>query len=291
MERLAAIKSHLEGLPRSQRLKNKVCIITGAGSRTGIGRASSLRFAHEGAKALYLLDLQKDGLQELKALIKRRYPDVKVTILEADAADETAIKALCQHAVEEEGHLDIFFANAGKATGAPLQDVDGKAFQELLRINTLSCFLAVKYASEAMNQTSYDNGKLVSGGSIILTASVAGLRAGAGSIDYSASKAAVISLAQLAANQLAGTNIRVNAVLPGLIETEMTSLTFDYARSRGTAAKIGQLNPLRRYGIAEEIAEAVLFLASDEASYVNGVALPVDGGLQSSLPVVPGKAF
>jgi len=96
-------------------------------------------------------------------------------------------------------------------------------------------------------------------------------------------------MAQTAAYQLAGTNIRVNTICPGLIETGMTTNTFDASRKRGTAEKIGQLNPLRRYGVSEEIAEVALFLASNESSYVNGQNWAVDGGLSSSHPVVPGK--
>jgi len=132
-------------------------------------------------------------------------------------------------------------------------------------------------------------GKEETGGSIILTASVAGLRSGAGPIDYSASKAAVVSVAQTSAYQLARTNIRVNALCPGLIETGMTNIMFDAARSRGTAGKIGQLNPLGRHGVAEEIAQVALFLGTEESSYINGQAIPVDGGLSASHPVVPGK--
>jgi NAD(P)-dependent dehydrogenase (short-subunit alcohol dehydrogenase family) len=126
-------------------------------------------------------------------------------------------------------------------------------------------------------------------GSIILTASVAGLRSNAGSTPYSASKAAVVSLAQTSAFQLAGTNIRVNALCPGLIETGMTAVVFEAARARGTEKKIGQLNPLRRGGVADEIARVALFLGSDDSSYVNGQAWAVDGGLSGGHPFVPGK--
>lgn len=150
-----------------------------------------------------------------------------------------------------------------------------------------SCFLALKHGSEAMKVTSKDKPR--SGGSIVMTASVAGLRSGAGSVDYSASKAAVISLAATGAWQLAKTDIRVNAICPGLIETGMTQITFEQARSRGSEGKIGQLNPTGRYGVSQEIAHAVTFLASDEATYVNGIAMPVDGGLAASHPVVPGR--
>jgi len=118
---------------------------------------------------------------------------------------------------------------------------------------------------------------------------VAGLRSGAGPTPYSASKAGVVNLVQTAANQLAGTGVRVNAICPGLIETGMTRPIFEGARAAGHEHKIGQLNPLRRAGQPREIAEAAVFLASDESSYVNGQALPVDGGLSSSHPFVPGR--
>jgi NAD(P)-dependent dehydrogenase (short-subunit alcohol dehydrogenase family) len=113
---------------------------------------------------------------------------------------------------------------------------------------------------------------------------VAGLRANAGGHPYSASKAGVISLVQTAANSLTGTGVRVNAICPGLIETGMTRPLFERARERGSTGKIGQLNPLQRPGGPEEIAAMALFLASDEASYVNGQAFAVDGGLSSTHP-------
>ncbi|GAA96076.1 uncharacterized protein L969DRAFT_87208 [Mixia osmundae IAM 14324] len=289
LARIQKIQSHLQTAPQGIRLKDKVCILTGVGSERGIGRASALLFAHEGAKHLYLLDYEAEHLPKTKAYIEKTYPHVKVTTIEADASDEDVISSLCQRAVEENGRLDVFFANAGVATANVLPNIDFDEFENTLKINTISCFLALKHGSAAMQDIREGSGKTESGGSIIMTASVAGIRSGAGSCDYSASKAAVISLAKTGANQLAGTNIRVTAVCPGLISTGMTAMVFDAAKERGTLAKVGQLNPLRRYGVAEEIASAVLFLASDESSYVNGIELPVDGGLSSSHPVVPGK--
>ena len=109
-------------------------------------------------------------------------------------------------------------------------------------------------------------------------------RAGAGGAAYSASKAGVISLVEVAATQLCGVGIRVNAICPGLIETGMTSRIYDMARESGKEEMIGQLNPLKRGGAPDEIAQAALFLASDESSYVNGHALVVDGGLSISHP-------
>lgn len=126
-------------------------------------------------------------------------------------------------------------------------------------------------------------------GSIIGTASVAGIRSNAGTTPYAASKAAVISLAQTMAYQLVGTGVRVNAVCPGLIETGMTAPMYEAARAKGTERRIGQLNPLRRGGYADEIARVALFLGSDESSYVNGQAWAVDGGLSAGHPYVPGK--
>jgi len=282
-ERLAALRAHLASAPRTGRLQGQVAIVTGAGSLQGIGAATAKLFAHEGVQALYCLDFVPAGLKTLKQELNKNYPDVKVTVVQADAADESAISAICKRAVEEEGKLDIFFANAGKAHYSPTPlDVTPQDFNEIMRINSLSCFLAIKHASEAMKVTS--SKKKSSSGSIILTASVAGIRYGAGGIEYSASKAAVINLASHGANDLTGTNIRVNAVCPGLIETGMTTLVFDYARGKGNERKIGQINPTKRYGVPEEIARAVLFLASEDASYVNGIALPVDGGLSSSHP-------
>lgn len=150
-----------------------------------------------------------------------------------------------------------------------------------------SVFLAAKYAAPAMQKTSPS--KLTPSGSIIGTASVAGLRSNAGSTPYSASKAAVVSLAQTLAYQLAGTGVRVNALCPGIIETGMTAPAYEMARARGTEKKIGQLNPLKRGGRADEIARVALFLGSDEASYVNGQAWAVDGGLSAGHPYVQGK--
>lgn len=150
-----------------------------------------------------------------------------------------------------------------------------------------SVLAAAKHAAPAMAKTSAE--KPHSNGSIIGTASVAGLRSNAGSTPYSASKAAVVSLAQTISYQLSGTGIRVNAICPGVVETGMTAPMYDMARARGTEKKIGQLNPAKRGAHADEIARVALFLGSDESSYVNGQAWAVDGGLSAGHPYVVGK--
>ncbi|KAF1974980.1 NAD(P)-binding protein [Bimuria novae-zelandiae CBS 107.79] len=271
----------------NKRVKDKVIIITGANSPIGIGRATAHQFARHGAKALYICDFASSHLDTHKRELASLYPAVEVHTRQFDAADEDAVRAICAEALDAYGRLDIFFANAGISSAKVFWEEDSEGFMKMLRTNTLSVFLAAKYASRAMLKTS--PAKPYPGGSIIATASVAGLRSNAGPTDYAASKAAVISLMQTCAYQLAGTGIRCNAVCPGLIETGMTKSTYDAARKRGSEGKIGQLNPLRRGGVADEIARAVLFLGSEEASYVNGQAWAVDGGLSAGLPFVPGK--
>jgi NAD(P)-dependent dehydrogenase (short-subunit alcohol dehydrogenase family) len=198
-------------------------------------------------------------------------------VLAADAGREEDVRGLVATALRDFGRLDIFFANAGVSGGlASIFEQTPEDWQEILRVNLIGPFLAIKHAAPAMKEGG--------GGSIICTASVAGLRAGAGGPAYSASKAGVIRLVQVAATQLAGSNIRVNAICPGLIETGMTKPLFDNARAAGKEDQIGHLNPMKRGGAPGEIAEAALFLASDDSSYVNGHALVVDGGLSASHP-------
>ncbi|KAI8144408.1 hypothetical protein BJV82DRAFT_667616 [Fennellomyces sp. T-0311] len=285
-DRVGQIAAHLAAVGPS--LKDKVCIVTGAGSLYGIGRATVYALARRGPKVIYATDLGIDNLEELAKDVEAKYPGVQVIPRAVNAARTQDVTGIIDDAINKFGRLDVFFANAGIATGTMLQAEDEESFMQMMRVNALSAFLACRYAGPAMQITG-KGGKEFSGGSIICTASVAGIRSGAGSPEYSASKAAVINLCQTSSFQYAGTNVRVNAMCPGLIETGMTKGTFDYARAKGSAHKIGQLNPTRRYGVAAEIANVVAFLASDEASYVNGQAVAVDGGLSASHPVVPGR--
>jgi len=239
----------------TQRLAGKIAIVTGAGS--GIGKASVELFRQHGATVVGA--------------------DLRGAEFECDAGDEEQVEALVAHTVRDHGGLDIFFANAGVSGGFDsIFDQDAADWAEILRINLIGPFLATKFAAPAMKKRG--------SGSIIATASVAGLRSGAGGPAYSASKAGVINLVKVAATQLAGANIRVNAICPGLIETGMTEFIFERARAKGQQDQIGHLNPLKRGGAPIEIANAALFLASDESSYVNGQAIVVDGGLSASHP-------
>jgi NAD(P)-dependent dehydrogenase (short-subunit alcohol dehydrogenase family) len=253
------------------RLEGKSVIITGAGS--GIGRAASLLFTKEGAK-LIAVD-RAEGVNETVAQVKKAGGTAQA--VQADAGSEKDVIAYVDKALSVYGQLDAIWANAGISGGlVPLADQTVEHWQEILRINLIGPFLAVKHAMPHMIRQK--------SGAIVCTASVAGLKSGASGHPYAASKAGVISLVQTTAYSLSGTGVRINAVCPGLIETGMTKPVFDRAKERGTSDKIGQLNPLKRAGQPHEIAAMGLFLASDEASYVNGQAFPVDGGLTASMP-------
>ncbi|KAG6842167.1 hypothetical protein C0991_001660 [Blastosporella zonata] len=204
--RIKQIQTQLNHAPRGVRLQNKVCIITGVGSLKGIGRATAIRFAHEGAKHLYLIDFDATNLPELKETIEKLYPDVKVTVIPADAADEAAISGVCDQALREEGRLDVFYANRLDYVPA-------------LGVWTVSILML-------LSQLKTHNAVL--------------------KLDRS-----VNSIAKTSAYQLQKCDVRVNTICPGLIETGMTGDTFEYARQRGSAGKIGQLNPLGRFGIPE----------------------------------------
>jgi NAD(P)-dependent dehydrogenase (short-subunit alcohol dehydrogenase family) len=263
---------------RVGRLEGKVAVITGAAD--GIGRAASILFAREGAK-LVLADINAAGLEETERLVKQETGTV--VIQPTDVSREEDVKALIQLAVDTYGQIDCLVNNAG-ITGQffPLDQEDGAAWQKVYGVNVLGAVYAVKYAAPHMQARR--------SGAIVNTASVAGIRAGAGTNAYSASKAAVINFTKTAACDLGGFNVRINCVCPGLIETGMTRPIFDLARERGKEDKLGSRCELRRYGRPEEVAKAILFLASDDASYITGQALPVEGGNTASLNL-PGMKF
>ena len=254
-----------------RRLEGKRAVVTGGGS--GIGRASAIRFAREGAAVLVV----GRGANTNETVETIHAEGGLAAGMITDASVEENVAEIVRRCVADLGGLEVFFANIGvTGTNTPFLEQTVEEWTEVYRINTISCFLAIKYAGRHMTAQGY--------GSIILTSSAASLRANAGAISYSASKAAVNNLAQTAANAFAGTGVRVNAVLPGLVETQLTRKIFEDARARGIEGKLGHVTPLKRPGRAEEIAAAAAFLASEDSSYVDGQLLSVDGGVSSTHP-------
>jgi len=263
---------------KAGRLEGKVAVITGAAD--GIGRATAILFAREGAR-LVLADVNEQGLRESLSLVIKEGGEA--IIRRTDVSVEGEVKNLVDLALQAYSRVDILCNNAGIVGGlANLESQDRDDWQKVYAVNVLGAVFATKYLAKHMQERRR--------GAIVNTASVAGIRSGAGGNAYSASKAALINFTQTAACDLGGFNVRVNAVCPGLIETGMTKPVFDLAREKGKFNKLGSRCELRRYGRAEEVAYAILFLASDEASYITGQALPVDGGNTASLNL-PGMKF
>lgn len=253
-----------------KRFKGRVAIVTGAGS--GIGQASAVRFAQEGASVV-LVDWSDVGLAGTESLMPEGTPVMRRVM---DVADETAVAELVEAVISTFGQIDVLCNNAGiSGSHPPITEQDVAEWRKILDVNLIGSMLFIKHVAPYMQARKQ--------GAIVNTASVAGIRSGAGGNAYSASKAGVINLTQTAACDLGGDNVRVNAVCPGLVETGMTQRIFDYAREQEKAHKLGSRCELRRYGVPEEIAAAILFLASNDASYITGQALAVDGGNTASL--------
>ncbi len=263
-------------------LHGRIAIVTGAGS--GIGRATSLLFARKGATVI-AADVHANGSggADETARLGVEQGGGEIHAARCDAGDEASVAALVADTLAAHGRIDIAYANAGISGGfTGLFDQTEADWAEILRVNLIGPFLLIKHAGKVMADASHAGTQ--NGGSIIATASVAGLKSGAGGPAYTASKAGVINLVRISAQQLTGSGVRVNAICPGLIETGMTQVIYDKVREAGREDVIGKLNPLQRGGEPDEIAQAALFLASDRSSYVNGHALVVDGGLTSSMP-------
>jgi len=252
------------------RLDKKVALITGAAS--GIGRATAIRFAGEGA-AVVIADLNREGGDA--AVRDCRENGGNAVFQLTDVAKEEGVKGAVDRAVKEFGRLDVIYNNAGLGGAVgQLEKTTAENWDRTFAILLRAVFLGIKYAAPEMRK--------LGGGSIISTASIAGLRGAAGLHAYCAAKAGVISLTRSAAIELAKDKIRVNCICPGLIATPLT-----YNRLPGGEQTATQLfagfQPWPRTGRPEDIAAMALYLASDDSEFVSGQAMVVDGAATSGM--------
>jgi meso-butanediol dehydrogenase/(S,S)-butanediol dehydrogenase/diacetyl reductase len=247
------------------KLDGQVAIVTAGGS--GIGAASAVRFAQEGA-AVIVADLSGKRAEAVTAQITAA--GGKATMIKMDVADPDGIQATIRLALDTYGRLDVMFNNAGLGELARLEDTSLEGWNRTLAVTLTGTFLGMKYCLPIMRRQAK--------GAIVNTASVSGLGGDYGMSAYNAAKAGVINLSRSAAIENAQYNIRVNCVCPGAINTRAAQL-LGGDRADEFRRLQGEAHPLGRMGEPEEIANTVLFLASDEASFITGQALAVDGGV------------
>ena len=245
----------------ADRFTDRVAFITGAAS--GIGRAAAIAFAAEGARVA-IVDRSADALRTVEALVKKAGGEVLAVACDVSSPDQ--VEGAIKQIVDRFGRLDIAFNNAGvENKAAPVHEIDLAEWDRIIGINLRGTFLCMKHELAQMVKQG--------GGVVVNTSSGAGIRGVAGGAAYAASKHGIIGLTRSAALDYAKQNIRVNAVLPGNIETPMMDRF-----TGGDMQKAIDLEPVGRLGKPEEIAEAVLWMASDLGGFVTGAATVIDGG-------------
>ncbi|WP_318207184.1 MULTISPECIES: SDR family oxidoreductase [unclassified Streptomyces] len=239
------------------RLADRVCVITGAAS--GIGRATAERFLREGARVV-ATDLDGDRLATLEGVV----PVI------GDVSREEDARRMITTAVDRFGGLDVLVANAGVIPLLSVTEAEGADFDRVMAVDGRGMFLTCKYAIEAM---------LVSGGgAIVCTSSISGVAGQARQAVYGPAKFVATGLTKHLAVEWAEQGIRVNAVAPGTIETERVAAAREEPGGPEYLAEVVRGHPMGRFGTPEEVASAIVFLASEEASFITGAILPVDGG-------------
>lgn len=265
-------------------LKGKTAIVTGAGSPKGIGRATAIKLAEEGASVV-VTDLAKDGDDKAIMAVVHSIQERggKAIGVEVDVTNTKQIQACVQRTLAEFGRIDILFNNAGTPVGVgPFLELSERQFQVSLDINLMGM---VRFC-QALIPVMQKQGS----GSIINNSSLIGLGGWSEYAAYAVSKWGVVGLTKSLATEFGKDNIRVNAVCPGMVATEMSDIEIKgYAQEKGLSFEIAKKElgeiyvPLGRYAEPEEVAGAVVYLASDAAKYITGVALPVAGGLPPGL--------
>ena len=252
------------------RLKDKIAIITGAGG--GIGRASALLFAREGA-SIAVVDIKEQAARETASLITEA--GGRATALAADVSSSDDVKRMIEATVAALGAPTVLFNNAGLSPSypkPPLVKITEESFDRIIAVNLRGVWLGMKHAIPYMIEAG--------GGSIVNTASIAALVA-CNSAEYAASKAGVLAMTRVAAQEYGPFNIRVNAICPGATATPMAR-SFAAANPSGSAAsdpkRLERMTVLGRFAVPDEMAKAALFLASDDSSYATGASFVIDGG-------------
>jgi 3alpha(or 20beta)-hydroxysteroid dehydrogenase len=252
-----------------QRFAGKVAVITGGAG--GMGKATAARLLEEGARVV-LVDREAEALEQ----VGRELGGVMTVV--ADVAEETSVRGYVEQAVATHGAIDLFFNNAGiEGRVAPLTELTAADFDRVMAVNVRGVFLGLREVLRQMRRQPL-------GGAIVNTASMGGLKGGLNFSPYVASKHAVVGLTRSAALEGAPYRIRVNAVAPGHIDTRMARSIAEQASpadpGRAVEDRASRI-PLGRYGRPEEVAELVVWLLSDEASYVSGAIVSIDAGLTS----------
>ncbi len=242
--------------------ESKTVFVTG-GSR-GIGKEVALKFAENGYNVVINYVSSKTNVQELISEFENK--GVKALVMQADVTDKEAIEEVVKKAIEEFGAIDVLINNAGITRDNLLMRMSEEEFDKVIEINLKGTYIVTKAVTKYMMKKRK--------GSIINLSSVVGVAGNAGQCNYSASKAGIIGFTKSIAKELASRNIRSNAVAPGFIETDMTAVLSDEVKEN-----IHNQIPLKRMGTAEEVANLIYFLGSDESSYITGQVINVDGGM------------
>lgn len=243
------------------RLKDKVAIITGGAS--GIGKATAIRFAREGAKVA-IWDVNQEGGEKVIQLIQSHGGTARFYIV--NTTNEAAVKAAAASVNQDFGRIDILINNAGITRDATLKKMDMEKWNQVISVNLTGVFLCAQAVVPFMEANNY--------GRIVNASSIVGLTGNFGQTNYAATKSGIIGMTKVWAREFGKKGITSNAIAPGFIRTEMMETIPEEVLETFTSR-----TPLQRLGTVEELASAYLFLASDEASFINGTVLSVDGGI------------